>query len=317
MADKFCFGVDVGGTTVKIGLFQTDGTIVDKWEIKTNTANHGSAVLPDIAHSLADKLKERNIEKSMVEGIGIGVPAPVNADGIVQNTANLGWGYKEVKREMEELTGLIVEVGNDANVAALGEMWLGAGKGQQDMIMVTLGTGVGGGVIVGGRPIVGSGGAGGEIGHLCVNYEETDHCGCGKTGCLEQYASATGIARLARIRLTKNDDPSILRGCEMGEITAKTVFDALKEGDKIAGEIVEEFGSYLGHAMANIAAVTDPTVIVIGGGVSKAGEIILGYIEKYYQEKAFFANRHTKFILAELGNDAGICGSAKLVIDEK
>ena len=267
MADKFCFGVDVGGTTVKIGLFQTDGTIVDKWEIKTNTANHGSAVLPDIAHSLADKLKERNIEKSMVEGIGIGVPAPVNADGIVQNTANLGWGYKEVKREMEELTGLIVEVGNDANVAALGEMWLGAGKGQQDMIMVTLGTGVGGGVIVGGRPIVGSGGAGGEIGHLCVNYEETDHCGCGKTGCLEQYASATGIARLARIRLTKNDDPSILRGCEMGEITAKTVFDALKEGDKIAGEIVEEFGSYLGHAMANIAAVTDPTVIVIGGGV--------------------------------------------------
>ena len=317
MADKFCFGVDVGGTTVKIGLFQTDGTIVDKWEIKTNTANHGSAVLPDIAHSLADKLKERNIEKSMVEGIGIGVPAPVNADGIVQNTANLGWGYKEVKREMEELTVLIVEVGNDANVAALGEMWLGAGKGQQDMIMVTLGTGVGGGVIVGGRPIVGSGGAGGEIGHLCVNYEETDHCGCGKTGCLEQYASATGIARLARIRLTKNDDPSILRGCEMGEITAKTVFDALKEGDKIAGEIVEEFGSYLGHAMANIAAVTDPTVIVIGGGVSKAGEIILGYIEKYYQEKAFFANRHTKFILAELGNDAGICGSAKLVIDEK
>ena len=317
MADKFCFGVDVGGTTVKIGLFQTDGTIVDKWEIKTNTANHGSAVLPDIAHSLADKLKERNIEKSMVEGIGIGVPAPVNADGIVQNTADLGWGYKEVKREMEELTGLIVEVGNDANVAALGEMWLGAGKGQQDMIMVTLGTGVGGGVIVGGRPIVGSGGAGGEIGHLCVNYEETDHCGCGKTGCLEQYASATGIARLARIRLTKNDDPSILRGCEMGEITAKTVFDALKEGDKIAGEIVEEFGSYLGHAMANIAAVTDPTVIVIGGGVSKAGEIILGYIEKYYQEKAFFANRHTKFILAELGNDAGICGSAKLVIDEK
>lgn len=316
MDKKYCFGVDIGGTTVKIGLFQTDGTIVDKWEIKTNTENHGSAILPDIAQSLKDKLRERVIEKSMVEGIGIGVPAPVNAEGIVQNTANLGWGYKEVKREMEEITGLDAEVGNDANVAALGEMWLGAGKGQQDMIMVTLGTGVGGGVIVGGRPIVGSGGAGGEIGHICVNYEEIDHCGCGKTGCLEQYASATGIARLARIRLVKNDDPSTLRKCEMSEITAKTVFDALKEGDKVAGEIVEEFGSYLGHAMANIAAVTDPTVIVIGGGVSKAGDIILGYIEKYYQEKAFFANRHTKFVLAELGNDAGICGSAKLVIDK-
>lgn len=317
MSKEYCFGVDIGGTTVKIGLFQTDGTIVDKWEVKTNTENQGSSVLPDIAQSLAEKLKEHGIEKNMVVGVGMGVPAPVNAEGIVQNTANLGWGYKEVKREMEELTGLTAEVGNDANVAALGEMWLGAGKGQRDMIMVTLGTGVGGGIIVDGRPIVGCSGAGGEIGHLCVNYEETDHCGCGKTGCLEQYASATGIARLARIRLTKNDDPSILRGCEIGEITAKTVFDALKEGDQVAGEIAEEFGSYLGHAMANIAAVTDPTVIVIGGGVSKAGEIILGYIEKYFQEKAFFANRHTKFILAELGNDAGICGSAKLVIDKK
>lgn len=315
MDKKYCFGVDVGGTTVKIGLFQADGTIVDKWEIKTNTADHGSAVLPDIARSLEEKMKEHGVEKSTVKGIGIGVPAPVNAEGIVQNTANIGWGYKEVKREMEELTDLPTEVGNDANVAALGEMWLGAGKGRRDMIMVTLGTGVGGGVIVDGRPIVGSGGAGGEIGHLCVNEEETDTCGCGKTGCLEQYASATGIARLARFRLKKNDDPTVLRGCGMEEITAKTVFDALKEGDKVAEEIVEEFGSYLGHAMANLAAVTDPAVIVIGGGVSKAGEIILGYIEKYYQEKAFFANRHTKFILAELGNDAGICGCAKLIID--
>ena len=296
---------------MKIGLFETDGTIMDKWEIKTNTADHGSAVLPDIAQSLEEKLREHGIEKRLVEGIGLGVPAPVSAEGIVQNTANLGWGYKEVKREMEELMGLPAEVGNDANVAALGEMWLGAGKGRQDMIMVTLGTGVGGGVIVNGRAIVGSGGAGGEIGHFCVNYT----CGCGKTGCLEQYASATGIARLARLRLAKNDDPSELRGCEMEKITAKTVFDALKEGDKVAEEIVEEFGSYLGHAMANLAAVTDPAVIVIGGGVSKAGEIILGYVEKYYQEKAFFANRHTKFILAELGNDAGICGAAKLIID--
>lgn len=315
MDKRYCFGVDVGGTTVKIGLFETDGTIMDKWEIKTNTADHGSAVLPDIAQSLEEKLREHGIEKRLVEGIGLGVPAPVSAEGVVQNTANLGWGYKEVKREMEELMGLPAEVGNDANVAALGEMWLGAGKGRQDMIMVTLGTGVGGGVIVNGRAIVGSGGAGGEIGHFCVNYEEKDTCGCGKTGCLEQYASATGIARLARLRLAKNDDPSELRGCEMKKITAKTVFDALKEGDKVAEEIVEEFGSYLGHAMANLAAVTDPAVIVIGGGVSKAGEIILGYVEKYYQEKAFFANRHTKFILAELGNDAGICGAAKLIID--
>lgn len=313
---RYCFGVDIGGTTVKIGLFQTDGTIVEKWEIKTRTENHGSAILADIARSLQEKTAEHHIEKSEIEGIGMGVPAPVSSNGIVQNTANLGWGYKEVKREMEELTGLQTEVGNDANVAALGEMWLGAGKGQPNMIMVTLGTGVGGGVIVDGRPVTGSGGAGGEIGHLCVNYQEEDRCGCGKTGCLEQYASATGIARLARIRLVRNNDPSLLRKYPLEEVSAKTVFDALKEGDKVAEKIVEEFGSYLGKAMANLAAVTDPAVIVIGGGVSKAGNVLIPYVEKHFQKKAFFANKNTKFILAELGNDAGICGSAKLIIDK-
>lgn len=311
---KYCFGVDIGGTTVKIGLFETDGKIVDKWEIKTRTEDMGRAILPDIAQSLTEKMAEKNIEKDEVVGIGIGVPAPVGEDGIVHNTANLGWGYKEVKREMEELMQLPVKVGNDANVAALGEMWQGAGAGQKNMIMVTLGTGVGGGVIINGEPLVGSHGAGGEIGHLCVNYEEKEHCGCGKTGCLEQYASATGIARLARKRLAKNDDASSLREYAVEEISAKTVFDALKEGDKVAEEIVEEFGFYLGQGMANIAAVTDPAVIVIGGGVSKAGEILISYVEKHFQENAFFANKETKFVLAQLGNDAGICGAAKLIL---
>ena len=193
---KYCFGVDIGGTTVKLGLFTTEGEIVDKWEIKTRTENQGEAVLPDIAAALNEKLEEKQIPKDEVEGIGVGVPAPVDSEGVVQNTANLGWGYKEVKREMEELSGMKAEIGNDANVAALGEMWLGAGKGRKNIIMVTLGTGVGGGIIIDGKPLVGAHGAGGEIGHLCVNYEETDHCGCGNTGCLEQYASATA-ARLA------------------------------------------------------------------------------------------------------------------------
>ena len=309
---KYCFGVDIGGTTVKIGLFKTDGELVDKWEIKTRTENKGEAILPDIAESLKKKMEEKGIEASQMSGIGIGVPAPVDDNGVVQNTANLGWGYKEVNREMEELTGLKVAAGNDANVAALGEMWLGAGKGQKNMIMVTLGTGVGGGVIVNGHPLVGAHGAGGEIGHLCVNYEETEHCGCGKTGCLEQYASATGIARLAKKRLAADDAASSLR--DKKEISAKTVFDALKDGDKVAEEIVEEFGVYLGHAMANLAAVVDPSVIVIGGGVSKAGEILLDYVEKNFQEKAFFANKNTEFVLATLGNDAGICGAAKMIL---
>ena len=308
---KYCFGVDIGGTTVKLGLFTTEGEIIDKWEIKTRTENQGEAVLPDIADALKKKLAEKQIEKDQVEGIGVGVPAPVDAEGVVQNTANLGWGYKEVKREMEELSGMKAEIGNDANVAALGEMWLGAGKGRKNIIMVTLGTGVGGGIIVDGKPLVGAHGAGGEIGHLCVNYEETDHCGCGNTGCLEQYASATGITRLANIRLAKDDKESVLRG---QKISAKTVFDAVKAGDAVAEEIAEEFGKYLGYAMANLAAVVDPAAIVIGGGVSKAGEILLKYVEKNFKERAFFANKDTEFVLATLGNDAGICGAAKLIL---
>lgn len=308
---KYCFGVDIGGTTVKIGLFTTEGELLEKWEIKTRTENHGEAILPDVAESLQNKMQEKNIRKSEVDGIGIGIPAPVMEDGVVQKTANLGWGYKEVTREMKELTGLPVAAGNDANMAALGEMWLGAGKGQKNMIMVTLGTGVGGGIIVNGKPLAGSHGAGGEIGHFCVNEEETETCGCGNTGCLEQYASATGISRLARRRLEKDDSPSSLRE---SEISAKAVFDALKEGDAVAKEIVEEFGSYLGHALAAIAVITDPSVIVIGGGVSKAGEILLEYVEKYFHEKAFFANQDTRFVLAQLGNDAGICGAAKLIL---
>ncbi len=309
---EYCFGVDIGGTTVKIGLFRTDGELIDKWEIKTRTENEGEAILPDVAEALKNKMSEKGIIPSQMSGIGIGIPAPVDEKGIVQNTANLGWGYKEVSREMEELTGMKVAAGNDANVAALGEMWLGAGKGHKNLIMVTLGTGVGGGVIVNGQPLTGSHGAGGEIGHLCVNYNETEQCGCGKRGCLEQYASATGIARLAKKRLAKDGTDSVLRGME--KIDAKAVFDALKEGDKLSEEIVEEFGAYLGHAMANLAVVTDPSVIVIGGGVSKAGDILLGYIEKYFKEMVFFANEETKFALAELGNDAGICGAAKLIL---
>lgn len=246
-----------------------------------------------------------------MSGIGVGVPAPVGSDGIVKNTANLGWGYKEVKKELEELTGQRVKVGNDANVAALGEMWLGAGKGQKNMVMVTLGTGVGGGVIINGKPVVGAHGAGGEIGHICVNEKETISCGCGKQGCLEQYASATGIVRLAKERLAKDEAPSLLRE---GEVSAKAVFDALKEGDVVAEEIVKEFGQYLGHAMANVAVIVDPSVIVIGGGVSKAGEILLKYVEKAFKEREFFANAGTKFVLATLGNDAGICGAAKLIL---
>ena len=316
MGDKgmkeYCFGIDVGGTTVKMGLFRVDGELLEKWEIPSRTENEGRAILPDIAEAVQKKLEERGIEKDSVTGIGIGVPGPINAEGIVPHTANLGWGYKEVTRELTELTGLVSKGGNDANVAALGEMWKGAAAGHKSGVMVTLGTGVGGGIIVDGKCLVGAHGAGGEIGHLCVNYQETETCGCGKKGCLEQYASATGITRLANMRLAKDEKPSTLRN--VAEMSAKEVFDAVKAGDEVAIEIATEFGKYLGHALANLAAACDPAVIVIGGGVSKAGEVLLDYIKGPFKEMAFFADKDTEFALAELANDAGICGAAKLVL---
>lgn len=309
---KYCFGVDIGGTTVKMGLFQEDGKLLDNWEIPTKTQEEGKAILPDIAQSMEEKLKEKKIAKEEVTGVGVGVPAPVTKDGIVTKTANLGWGYKEVKRELEELTGLKADIGNDANVAALGEMWKGGGVGSENLIMVTLGTGVGGGIIVEGKILTGQNGAGAEIGHLCVNPHETDVCGCGKKGCLEQYASATGIVRIGKQILEKNTRDTVLK---MDGLSAKDIFDAVKEKDEVAMDIAEKFGKYLGHAMANIAVIVDPDIVVIGGGVSKAGEILLEYIQKYYEEKVFFANKKVKFVLAELGNDAGIYGAAKLALD--
>ena len=289
---KYCFGVDIGGTTVKLGLFEAEGTIVDKWEIATDISDEGSAILPDVAASVGKKIEEHQIDKTDIIGIGVGVPAPVTSDGVVNGSANLGWKYKEVKRELEELSGLKTVVGNDANVAALGEMWKGGGAGETNMIMVTLGTGVGGGIIIDGKILVGATGAGGEIGHICVNYDETDHCGCGNCGCLEQYASATGIVKLAKKKLDREMRATILK---KEDVTAKDVFDAVKAGDEVADEIAVEFGRYLGYGLANLAAVCNPSVFVIGGGVSKAGEVLIPYIQKPYLERAFFADRHKCF----------------------
>ncbi len=309
---KYCYGVDIGGTTVKMGLFEENGNILDKWEIVTRVEDEGKAILPDIAASILEKTKEHGLENTDIIGIGAGVPAPVTADGIVNGSANLGWKYKEVKRELEELTGITSVIGNDANVAALGEMWKGGGAGQKNMVMITLGTGVGGGVIINGRVITGEHGAGGEVGHLCVNYDEQDTCGCGNHGCLEQYASATGIVRLAKKRLERETRETVLK---KESVTAKDVFDAVKAGDAVAIDVAEEFGKYLASGLMNLAVIADPAVIVIGGGVSKAGEVLIPFIQKPYMEKAFFANRDIEFKLATLGNDAGICGSAKMILD--
>lgn len=309
---QYVFGVDIGGTTVKLGLFDGEGTLLDKWEIPTRKEEEGSHILPDIAASVQDKMKEKGLDKAEVAGVGIGAPGPVDDAGMIYKAANLGWGVFSIKETMEKLTGLPVMAGNDANVAALGEMWKGGGQGSRDLIVVTLGTGVGGGIIVGGRMLTGVTGAGGEIGHIHVEDEETETCGCGNQGCLEQYTSATGVTRLANRKLKACDKDSVLR---TGEVSAKTVFDAVKAKDALAMEVAEQFGRYLGHALAGIACVVNPETIVIGGGVSKAGEILIDYIRPNYEEQVFHGSRKVKFALATLGNDAGIYGAAKLVLD--
>jgi glucokinase len=296
-----------------MGFFKADGELLDKWEVKTNTSDNGREILPDVARAIDNKLAQEGISKSDVEGIGIGVPGPVRKDGVVNNCVNLGWGIVNVAEDLGSLTGLRVKVANDANVAALGEMWQGGAKGATDVVMVTLGTGVGGGVIVDGEIVAGFDGAGGEIGHITVNRDEIEPCNCGQYGCLEQYASATGIVRMTQRHLAKTSDDTVLRNYT--SVTAKDIFDEAKAGDEVAIRLVNELGLILGSALSNIACVVNPEVIVIGGGVSKAGQILIDAIQKNFVETSFHACRNTRFALASLGNDAGIFGCMKLIAD--
>lgn len=310
---KYGFGVDVGGTTIKMGFFETDGKLLDKWEIKTNTANGGAEILPDIAKGIDNKLAQEGISKADVQGIGVGVPGPVQEDSIVNRCVNLGWGIVNVAEELGALTGLKVKVGNDANVAALGENWQGGAKGCKSAVMVTLGTGVGGGIIIDGKIVAGFHGAGGEIGHITVNPDEIETCNCGQHGCLEQYASATGIVRMAKRRLTKSEDETTLRSFD--PLTAKDIFDEAKAGDVVAKELVDDLGNILGATLAKVACVVNPEAIVIGGGVSKAGKILIDTVQKHFKENAFYAFKDTRFELATLGNDAGMYGCMAMLLN--
>lgn len=306
------FGVDLGGTTVKIAYFCEDGTLLDKWEIPTRTENSGSLILPDIAASIEEYIKSKNLNKDTLIGVGIGVPGPVSNEGVVNKCINLGWGVFNISDTLSALTGLPVKAGNDATVAALGECWMGGGKGCRNMVFATLGTGVGGGIIANGQAIHGAYGAGGEIGHMVINREETETCNCGKKGCVEQYCSATGVVRLAKKYLAQQDTPSTLRNIE--NITCKDVFDQAKAGDAAAQAILEQVYRYLGEFLANVADVVNPEVIVLGGGVSKAGQPLLCGAEKYFRQDVFHACRDVRFAIAELGNDAGAYGAFKLLL---
>ena len=294
-----------------MGLFTVEGELLEKWEIPTRTANQSEAVLPDVAAAVKGKMAEKGIAGDQVAGIGFGVPGPVTAEGIIVMNANLGWRNKHVSRELEELTGLPCKGGNDVKTAGLGELWRGGAAGYRDAVFITLGTGVGAAIIVDGKVILGSKGAAGEVGHIKVDGEITQPCGCGGIGCMEQFASAPGIVKMATKLLEESDQPSLLRDTE---ITAKSVFDAVKEGDELAKEVAEKFGHYLGYALAATAAIVDPEAFIIGGGVSKAGNILIEYVQKYYKQYVWPGCRDKEFVLAKLGNDAGIYGAASYVL---
>lgn len=302
------FGVDVGGTTVKIGLFSGDGKLEEKYEIATDKSDQGAHIIEHIAAKLDEIIAEKSYGILDCMGVGIGLPGPVDR-GMILGCVNLGWGIFSIVEEFSKaFHNVPVYAGNDANTAALGEYVAGAGKGMKNMMMVTLGTGVGGGIIIDGRILEGANGGAGEIGHIPVNPQEQDICGCGKKGCLEQYASATGIVRVAEKLRKENGNTALPAGCR-----AKQVFDYAKEGDELAMQAVEELGRYLGLALASCACVLNPEGIVIGGGVSRAGKILLDVTEKNFQTYVFKPCRNVKFSLAELGNDAGIYGAAAMV----
>ena len=310
---KYGFGIDLGGTTVKIAYFDESGTMLQKWEIPTVTTDGGKHILPDIAASIRQFMDAHSIADTAILGLGIGVPGPVNSKGIVNKCINLGWGVFNIADELTALTGFPVKAGNDANVAALGEFWKGGGQGCENMVFVTLGTGVGGGIVVEGKLLHGSHGSGAEIGHLVLRKNETVRCNCGKYGCVEQYCSATGIVRLANLRLAKDADASVLRSLDA--ITCKDIFDAGKAGDPVALEILDEFYDCMGEFLGNVCSVVDPEIVVLGGGVSKAGDVLLKGVEPAFHKYVFHAASEATFALASLGNDAGAYGAFKLALD--
>lgn len=306
---RYGFGIDLGGTTVKLAFFEENGTCLEKWEIPTVKDNNGEQILPDIAAAVLAYLKEKQIAKENVLGIGIGVPGAADPNGVVPVCVNLGWGRKDVPKELFSLTGLPVACGNDANLAALGECWKGAGS--DNMVFVTLGTGVGGGVITEGKVLTGINGAGGEIGHITLFPDETIPCNCGKCGCAEQYLSATGIVRLAKEALALPHESTVL---DSGALTAKAIFDAGKENDPVAKAVLERYFDIMGWFLSIICCMVNPDVIVLGGGVSRAGQMLIDGAMSTMLKHTFPPCRNVRMAIATLENDAGIYGAFRLAL---
>lgn len=311
----YAFGVDIGGTAIKLGLFQTDGTLLEKWQIPTRTQEKGTLVLPDVLKTVGVRMEQNGITWDNLEGLGMGVPGPVGDDGTVFGCVNLGWDVFNVPEKLYVLEPSLrkARVSNDVNAATLGELWKGGAQGKHSAFLVTLGTGIGGGLVINDAIINGVNGGAGEIGHFCVEPGETERCKCGGHGCLEQYCSATGLLRQAKKALEENPDTiSVMKNNPA--LTAKDVCDAARAGDTLALDLLDGLGQRLGWALTAVAGTADPEVFVIGGGMSNAGKILLDKIEFYYRKYAFHAFRKTPFVLAKLGNNAGIYGCAKMIL---
>ncbi|HFI0447937.1 TPA: ROK family glucokinase [Streptococcus suis] len=316
---KKIIGIDLGGTSVKLAILTTEGEIQEKWSIKTNILDDGSHIVPDIIESILHRFETHGLTKEDFLGVGMGSPGVVDSEaGTVIGAYNLNWKTLQlVKEQFESALGLPFFIDNDANVAALGEQWVGAGNNNPNVVFMTLGTGVGGGVIAAGNLIRGVKGAGGELGHITVDFDEPFACTCGKKGCLETVASATGIVNLSRRYADQYaGDAKLKQMIDDGQdVTAKDVFDLAKEGDDLALIVYRHFSEYLGVACANIAAVLNPAYIVLGGGVSAAGEFLLDGVRKVFAENSFpQIKESTQIVLATRGNDAGVLGAASLVL---
>lgn len=317
---EWYIGIDLGGTAIKLAFVTEQGEIAYKVEEATPVSEDGDHTLLQMNHMIEKGLNALQLDRQDMKGIGIGAPAFLDLErGFVYSAVNLGWKDFPLKDRLEEITKMPVIVDNDANVAALGEMWQGAGQGATNLLCITLGTGVGGGVIIQGQIYHGARGTSGEIGHYTSIVDGGYPCNCGKTGCLETVASATGIVRLALEALDQEQGlgkPSTLARylAEKGRIEAKDVVICAQEGDLLSLQILEQVGHYLGIALGNYAIVMNPEKIVIGGGVSKAGEVLFKRIRNYYDKYAlpnFTGN--IEIVPATLGNDAGVIGAAWLV----
>lgn len=311
---KYTIGVDVGGRSMKFGLFDDKGKLLDKSNIPTRTQNQGENILPDLTEHLKKIIEKHELTKENLTGIGLGMPGPILNEKIIKTAVNLG--FKDNVNVADYISARLdfpVKVANDANVAALGEVWKGAAEVYNNVVMVTLGTGVGGGVILDGKILAGVTGSGGEIGHMPILEKPLEWtCGCGGNRCLEQVASATGVERLAQDYLFENEEESSLR--DLNYIDAREIFQAAQDGDDIAVKVVEEYFETLARGLAIISAVVDPEAFVLGGGVSNAGEFLLDGVRKAYRKFAFPVTKDAKFFLAQLGNDAGMYGAAKMML---